>query len=515
MKKYNKFDTQNVIDFTLTNYGDLSSVFDMLSEAGYTSYNDFLSDKRKTLTLNGNENIVTSKYVELSNVVSTVQPNTETAILVCNGDLSVKTLIGGSFNDDFNNDFDKTNLETIVVGYEGMDLYVTFSVSNTGNANGTATGTLSLTGETSQTFTQVIEANSTFYFQFKFSNVSSGVKTLSLVGLCTQELSIEVLGSVNFVCNADGIIVESAPYYINDTVTVQWSVTNTGTANGLYEGVFTYQYGSNITIKTLSVIINAGATHTFNEEVVLSGFLISNSPILYTFTTSCGQNLQLTALLPIVGANVIYNNDLALLPLTPADGDTITVTYSMTNTGGASGQFTNYLEVYPSDSITDKSINTDILSAGETKIYSEQFIVYGCDRSIVLSGNASDSIDFTVSFNGVTKYVMWADFNAGTPTTPVYSGSYITATPGQGVFFHVYLINSTASPINTTVRQEIWFSVGGSMVLFNSVISVPSSGNCSNGVFTGAGIGSTIKGEHEVKLFLDNVYKGSLKYKII
>jgi len=520
-EKHIKYPTQNIIDFVISNYGDISYLFKFMDEAGYTNYDDFDNDTSKTLYIEGVDNETTSTYRKESYVVSSISKINNYAQLICNGDLAVKTLVGGDFNDDFNNDFNKDNLETITVGYEGMTIYVTWSVTNNGNISGNVNGTLSLTGKDDIIVSGSVPAFSTTTFTYSFGNVSAGLKTITLDGLCTQTLSIEVLGTVNLVCNADFTLVEALPIYRGDTIHLTWSVTNNGTANGLYEnGIFKYSYqtfGQEITVeKALTpVVINAGETHTFNEEVTLNQIIISNGSVIYTFVSSCGQVLTVVAEVPVNIANIVYNNDISLTPLTPQDGDIITVTYSMTNTGGLSGSFTNYLEIYPTDGSLEKVVDTDILNPLQTKVYAHTFTVYACDRSVILSGYSNDSINFNVGYNGIAKYVFWADFNATNPVTPVYSAPFVTSVPNQAVGIHAFLINSTASPLTTPVSFVVKFSSGGSYTALNQNFTVPSSTNCSSGLFITSVLALNLLGTHEVQLYINGIYKGSTYYKIV
>lgn len=271
MAKFNKFSSMNIFDFLLTNYGSVEKIFIFMKEAGYTSYDDFVADSRKTLDINPQPNEVTTFYANKGIVVSSVSPSDYIVSIAYNNDLTPKTELIGDFNNDFNNDFNTTNLVSSIVGYSGMDLYITFSFTNSGSLPYTVNGTATLTGETTQNYSKLVGSNSTETITVVFPAVSVGVKTLTLTGDATDALVVEVLDAPNFEYNLDLTIDTALPVVSGDTVTVSYSITNNGSNTGTYNtSLFIEQVGVGITQENYLLSIDSLATETITYSFVVA-----------------------------------------------------------------------------------------------------------------------------------------------------------------------------------------------------------------------------------------------------
>jgi len=521
MDKFIKHTTQNLIDFVVTTYGTLEKLFSFFSEVGYKEYADFENDRSKTLSLKAADNAVTDTYENLNHVISTKDTYNKVSNLACNNDLTVNKSIVGSFSDAYNNSFDINRLDAIVVGYEGTDIIVTWSVTNNGNITETVNAVLSVTGYANRTISKEIKQGETYIFKEIYTNLLQGIKTILLTGLCIQEIEIEVLGSINFVCNNDLHIVTILEGIIRagEDVTIEWSVTNVGTAHGNYTGEWYYDYegkfisnlGTRQVKENLSVIINAGQTYTFTK-------IINVSEGLYNVVSSCNDKLIFEVKPSLLLPNIVYNNDLHISQTDVQDGDTISVMWSVTNNGDAKGEISGYLEVYPSDSFTNIEWRSEV-EAGVTKIFSEDVTVYACERTLKLTGGITDSLQINVNYIGVAKYVFWADLSKTEATTPVFSQKFLIVYAGQLVGFHVLLINNELTSKDVNVKFTHYSEQNGRRTVpftfLNTNVKVESSINCTNGNYANAAIGATSKGLNTVTLYLDNVIKGTINYQII
>ena len=520
MAKFIKYDTQNIIDFTQTNYGSIDRIFDFLAETDYNDYNEFIADTSKTLDLEPAQNNVSDNYIRDFNVVSSILPNEFTANLICNDDLAPKTLVVGDYNNDYNDDYLTTKLIDFVVGYSGMDVYILWSVTNTGSKIGTASGTLAFTGYSNRTISQEIKPNETYHFEEIYEDVPAGIKTVTLSGNCTQTLVLEVLGNAEFQCNNDFAITEPEPIYSGDTITLTWSVDNIGDAAGIYEGTFYYTIQSLLgeppTTEEIeySVNIPASGTYNFSEEITVNNDV-------YTFTSTCGQIINLNVIPTVLEPNLDYNNDLAISPTNPSDGDLITVTWSITNNGTGDGIASGYMEYYPAVNYTKFSyqdIAGEVITIAPTETYtfSKQINVQGGERQILLTGNAIDTLDFTVSYNSIIEYAFWGSTENTIPTEPIYSQQPITVRRNNSAYFKVWLLNPNLATQTKTVKLQFVNGNSGFIYNFyNNDVSIPYSATVADGTYVGSGMNSNIAGTHLIKLYLDNVYRSSIQYKII
>lgn len=531
--KYIKYDTQNIIDFTLTNFGSLNNIFSVISQAGYSSYSDFLKDNAKSLTLDIPFNTLAIDYAKKNIIVSSTLPNLGTANLVCGNDLKVKTLVVGDYNDDFNDDFDKTGLDVVVVGYSGMDMYVTWSITNTGDKQGTATPILDVTGFPTRNISQVINAGETYYFSERYLDVPAGDYTISLTSLCPQSIDVKVLGNAIFESGEDFTLVESEPITGGEEINLTWSVDNTGDATGVYEGVFSYEVTSNQSGVLITgginepervevpytVSIDALGTHIFTYTLtVVEG--------VYTFYSTFGDIINLTVGASTLIPDIVYNNDLAITPLTNNDGDEVDITWSMTNNGTASGETNGYLEVYPANQLEKYSWrtiegltgdNVITLAPGETKIFTKKIIAYAGDREIRLTGDAIDTLSFSVDFSGVASYVYWAQFSRLTPTVPTFSSVILTKSTTRTLYFFVYLLNNGITPTNVNVKLLDYNYQFGTVYQFaNETVVVNPSTTMEDGTYAvRLGNGTNITGKHKVSLYIDNVFKGDIYFNVV
>jgi len=518
MANYNKYSTQNFLDFILTCSGSIENIFDIMGQLNYTSYNDFIPETAY-VDLTITDNIVSDYNNINNNVISSILPQNLSGNIVCNGDLRPKTLVVGDYNNDYNDDFDTTRLIDLIVGYSGMDLYLLWSVTNDGNQAITYNGVLVVTGHSNRTISQSIEPGETYNFQEIYTSLVANTYAVILTGDCVQSISVEVLGSANMVCNDDFVIDDTTPN-ANETVTLTWSITNTGDAAGLYTGQFEYTgtilgggfISNNIhEIIKYNITIVAGGTHTFSEQVTVRE---GN----YTFISSCKDRINTLVSPAVLIPIMTYNSDLAIVPTPTNDEDTITVTWSITNTGTASGYPNGYIEYYPDDNLNKKSWNTTptLLDPSQTRTFTKQYKVYVGDRQIRLTGDAIDTLMFSVNTTGVSKYVFWAQKTSGIATRPVFSSREITKRQINSIYFYVYIINSSASPQTVNIKlQDYSYDTTTKIEFWNKDKLVPVSIDFDNGTYiSGIENNSNILNKHKVSLYIDNVFKGDIYYNV-
>lgn len=393
-----KYKEQDVIDFVVTNYGSVEYFKQFLNDMGYNSYMDYYSDTRKTLKLEPLDNEVVNTYRQNSIVTSSIIDTNFQPDILFNNDLMSKTIIGGSFDSSFDHSFDVNTLETIQIGYEGMTAYITFSYTNNGIVSGIASGTLTFTGYSPITFNELIPAGETKVFTYTYTNVQAGIKYVTVSGMT---IILEVLGKSNFVSNEDlHISPSAATYYDGDLIDVIWSIDNDGSSSGVYSGIFQWTINGEQFSQSYMVNILAGGTYTFSKSFTLVQGI-------YNFISTSGQTLSLTVQQSIVLPNIVYNSDLTIIPLYPANNTYVTAKWSVTNTG-ANGYTSGYIQYYNDDQLNNKQWTSSPtpIANGQTIQFSKTFRVFGGLRHFKLTGDANHEFTFFASVTGAYKDAM-------------------------------------------------------------------------------------------------------------
>ena len=285
MKKYQKFVNATQLDFVLQHYGTIDSLYDFYKEVGFENSSEFYNDVR-AYNLNDIKKNSINQYFE-SNGIGIASDNIATynAELICNNDMTFKSIIIGEYNNDYNDDYNiDSEIVAIIVGYEGMTLTVEWSITNIGNKSGNVSGTVSLGGGLDEDWSGTVLPNSTSTFSVDFINLAEGSYTVTLSGGCIQVETILVLGTPVFQCNDDLAITEVAPYTIGQTITFTWSVTNTGTSSGYYQAYASYIND----IFEYNVLITSGETYQFSKDIIVQGV---NS----RFTDTCNNSIDIIA----------------------------------------------------------------------------------------------------------------------------------------------------------------------------------------------------------------------------
>jgi len=287
--KYYKYPNMNVLDFVLTHYGSIDSLFQFLKDAGYSSSDEFYNDYRSIKLPQISSNAIINYFISNNIIVGTDDQSSYFSNLVYNDDLTFKSVILGDYNADFSNDFDiEDGLTVIVVGYEGMNLNVEFSISNTGNQRASADGTVTLDNGISpitKNFEGIIAGDDRTVFNIQFDNLSYGVYTVTIDStnpLISDSETIGVLGKPVFQNNNNLAIQGGDPVVVGEYLTLEWSITNIGNRAGYYQGFSFYP----------NTYVDYNVSVDVNETLTLSRTVLIELPIS-TFVSSSGQSIEL------------------------------------------------------------------------------------------------------------------------------------------------------------------------------------------------------------------------------
>lgn len=289
MLKYLKYPNQTILDFVLTHYGSVDNLFDFLADGGLTNSDDFYNAGRffKLPLIPNNE--VNTFYSNNGIIVGSDDQTTYFTEFTYNNDLNFKSIILGDYNSDFSNDFDiAKGLTVITVGYQGMTLTVEFSVNNIGSLRGVTSGTVVLDNgilPISKDYSVTIGPNATSKVSVEFYNLQYGEYDVILTSsnpVISETKTIGVLGKPVFTCNNDLAIIGIPT--LGGTVTMRWSITNTGNRDGFYQG-FSYYVENGY--EDYNISISVGQTYTFNRVITLN-------QAISTFFSSCSEQINIT-----------------------------------------------------------------------------------------------------------------------------------------------------------------------------------------------------------------------------
>lgn len=291
MTKYQKYPNQNILDFVLTQYGSIDYLFDFLNDANLNSTDEYYNSNRNFRLPTIPVNAINSYFNQNGIIVATDDDSQYFTELSYNNDLTFKSFIFGDYNNDFNDDFDiEEGVTVVVVGYQGMTLTVEFSITNKGNLSATFNGSLVLDdgiGIVSKSISETVLANSTKVIKTDFTNLQYGLYDITLNSsnpVIAHTKSFGVLGKPIFTYNNDLSIVESAPYTIGQTITMQWSITNTGNRDGFYQGFSLYE---NVYVD-INELTNVSEIKVFTREIIITDYLT-------TFFDSTGNQIDIIA----------------------------------------------------------------------------------------------------------------------------------------------------------------------------------------------------------------------------
>jgi hypothetical protein len=271
-QKYNKYNNQNILDFVISNYGSVDYLFQFMEDSNLINSDDFYTDVRNFKLPIIPLNATTDYFNKNGIIVATDNDSDYSSELSYNNDLTFKTFVFGDFNNDFSDDFDiEEGVTVVVVGYQGMTLTVEFSINNSGNLSTEFTGVLSLDNGTeivNKNISERITSNSTKTIKVDFPNLQYGIYDITLTSsnpVINDTKQFGVLGKPIFTYNNDLSIVETSPYSVGQTITMQWSITNSGNKDGFYQGFSRY----NNVYTDINELINVSETKVFTREIVI------------------------------------------------------------------------------------------------------------------------------------------------------------------------------------------------------------------------------------------------------
>jgi len=141
----------------------------------------------------------------------------------------------------------------------GESVFVTVEVTNTGDLAGTAEVELLIDGETEATATKLVSPGATELITFTVSRDTAGTYEVAVDGLTG---SFTVVEPAEF--EVSDVTVEPEEVEPGDTVTISFSVTNTGGVAGTYTAILKI---NDVEEKSEVVTVEAGETETVTFEV--------------------------------------------------------------------------------------------------------------------------------------------------------------------------------------------------------------------------------------------------------
>jgi len=499
--KARKYTGMNIIDFVISYYGSLSYLDQFMQSQNYANYSDFYSDNKQFYYISIDDNFFYSNYKPV--ISMSIDDNIE-AIFEYNNDLASKTVITGDFNSDFNSDFDINTFENVVVGFEGMNLYITWSVSNKGMKNDSITYEIQMTGYPLRTITQEVAGNSTFNFETVFENVTSGTKTITVSSVySTQTININVLPKAIFTSNDDFAITEVAPYEDGDVINLTWSITNTGTANGIYNGIFRWSDNNGILYENEYIVpIDLNDTAILTKQLTLSSGL-------YTFYSTEDELININVQPNSDVLIFTYNNNLRLFNTNLVERTGNSLLWSITNTSTIAGYLNGYLVIEDTDQKYMKSFSeikgvaNILVQPNETVTFTHAFTPYASMTKATLVGYGT--LNLSVVKTQISKNLLWLSSSNGFALVP--NQEILNLTAGSNTFVNVNIANYSNS--NKTVNVK--FELDDVNILSQTNETILPLDDYTKSI----SVAINSIGLHYIKVYLDSLYYGIVYINII